>query len=45
MVEGIKNATVSLLDFLGVVLDYVLMISEFIGNELGYNSAYCMGEL
>ena len=33
MVEGIKNAIVSLLDFLGVVLDYVLMISEFIGNN------------
>lgn len=33
MVEGIKNAIVSLLDFLGVVLDYVLMISEWIGNN------------
>lgn len=35
MVEGIKNAIVSLLDFLGVVLDYVLMISEWIGNNWG----------
>ena len=33
MVEGIKNAIVSLLDFLGVVFDYVLMISEWIGNN------------
>jgi len=33
MVEGIKNAIVSLLDFLGVVLDYVLMISEWIGSN------------
>ena len=33
MVEGIKNAIVNLLDFLGVVLDYVLMISEWIGNN------------
>lgn len=35
MVEGIKNAIVILLDFLGVVLDYVLIISEFIGNNWG----------
>ena len=35
MVEGIKNAIVSLLDFLEVVLDYVLMISEWIGNNWG----------
>ena len=35
MVEGIKNAIASLLDFLGVVLDYVLMISEWIGNNWG----------
>lgn len=33
MVDGIKNAIASLFDFLVVVLDYVLMISEFIGNN------------
>lgn len=33
MVDGIKNAIVSLLDFLGVVLDYILKVSEFIGNN------------
>lgn len=35
MIEGIKNAIVSLLDFLGAVLDYVLLISEWIGNNWG----------
>lgn len=38
MVEGIKNAIVSLLDFLGIVLDYVLMISELIGNSDGFQT-------
>ena len=35
MVDGMKNAIVSMLDVLSVVLDYVLMISEWIGNNWG----------